>query len=91
MRKEVRPETEVEIQDWKALNWEIGFFACWQVEKRLWNYGRPNVDKVEVIILPRNPETNHTVIIKESAERRNAKAILEHVFIFPGEDCELLM
>lgn len=51
----------------------------------------PNVDKVEIIVVPRNPETLNTVIVKGVRKDGSCKkAILECMLITsPSEDCEL--
>lgn len=50
-----------------------------------------DIDKVEVIVMPRVPETMHTVIIKGIDKNGNAKkAILEVInIIHPTEEVEL--
>ncbi|WP_246110727.1 hypothetical protein [Thermosediminibacter litoriperuensis] len=50
-----------------------------------------DIDKVEVVIMPRVPETMHTVIIKGIDKNGNAKkAILEVInIIHPTEEVEL--
>jgi len=92
--KKLRPDTEVEIRGLE--NFKSGKLASLRVgrvEKEIEEITLdPNVDKVEVIIIPRNTETSHTVIIKgiQKDSGKCKKAILESMYLSsPGEDCEL--
>lgn len=92
--KKLRPDTEVEIRGLE--NFKSGKLASLRVgrvEKEIEEITQdPNVDKVEVIIIPRNTETSHTVIIKgiQKDSGKCKKAILESMYLSsPGEDCEL--
>jgi len=91
--KKLRPDTEVEIRGLE--NFQTGKLASLRVgrvEKEIEEITQdPNVEKVEVIIIPRNTETNHTVIIKGIQKNGKCKkAILESMYLSsPGEDCAL--
>ena len=92
--KKLRPDTEVEIRGLE--NFKSGKLASLRVgrvEKEIEEITLdPNVDKVEVIIIPRNTETSHTVIIKgiQKDSGKCKKAILESMYLSsPGEDCAL--
>lgn len=92
--KKLRPETEVEIRGLESFKTgKLASLRVGRVEKEIVEITEdPDVDKVEVIILPRNTETNHTVIIKGISKKdgKCKKAILESMYVSsPGEDCEL--
>lgn len=92
--KKLRPDTEVEIRGLESFKTgKLASLRVGRVEKEIEEIIQdPNVDKVEVIILPRNTETSHTVIIKgiQKESGKCKKAILESMYLSsPGEDCEL--
>lgn len=91
--KKLRPDTEVEIRGLESFKTgKLASLRVGRVEKEIEEITQdPNVDKVEVIIIPRNTETSHTVIIKGIQKNGKCKkAILESMYLSsPGEDCEL--
>jgi hypothetical protein len=92
--KKLRPDTQVEIRGLESFKTgKLASLRVGRVEKEIEEITRdPNVDRVEVIILPRNTETSHTVIIKgyQKKDGKCKKAILESMYLSsPGEDCEL--
>jgi len=92
--KMLRSETEVEIRGLESFKTgKLASLRVGRVEQEILEITEDSsVDKVEVIVLPRNPETNHTVIIKgiNTKDGKCKKAIIESMYLSsPGEDCEL--
>ncbi len=91
--KKLRPETQVEVKGLENLkSAKLASLRVGRVEDEVLEITQdPNVEKVEVVVLPRNPETMNTVIIKGIQKDGSCKkAILECMFITsPSEDCEL--
>lgn len=91
--KKNRPDTEVEIcglENFKS--GKLASLRVGRVEDEIAEITKdPAVKKVEVIVLPRNPETQHTVIIRGVQEDGTCnKAILETMYVSsPAEDCYL--
>ncbi|MBS4959336.1 MAG: hypothetical protein KHZ62_00760 [Clostridiales bacterium] len=91
--KKLRSETEVTVRGMENLkSAKLASLRVGRVEDEILEITQdPRVAKVEVIVLPRNPETMNTVIIKGIQKDGSCKkAILESMFITtPPEDCEL--
>lgn len=91
--KRNRPETEVTIQGMeniktgKVASLRVGRVECDLVDLT----SDPEVKKVQIIVVPRMPETAHTVIMKGIREDGTAKrAILENIILTtPAAECEL--
>ena len=91
--KKLRPDTKVEISGLEnAKSGKMASLRVGRVLDEILEITRdPGVEKVEVILVPRNPEMYHTVIIK-GIQKDGAcnKAILENMYTsVPGEDCYL--
>jgi len=82
--KKDRPNTDVEIcglENFKSA--KLASLRVGRVEDEIVEITKdPTVEKVEVIILPRAPETSHTVIIKGIQKDGTCKkAILEVMYV----------
>ena len=92
--KKLRPETDVEVrglENYKSA--KLASLRVGRVEDEVAEIARdPNVVKVEVILMPENPEISHTVVIKGIyADGSCPKAILEKMYTSsPSEDYELI-
>ena len=88
-----RPDTEVTIEGMeniktgKVASLRVGRVECDLVDLT----SDPEIKKVQIIVVPRMPETAHTVIMKGIREDGTAKrAILENIILTtPAAECEL--
>lgn len=92
--KKLRPETEVTITGLENMQTaKLASLRVGRVEEEVLELTEqnPRIKKVEVVILPRVPETIHTVIIKGIEEDGSCpKAIMESMFCtMPGEEVAL--
>ena len=89
----LRPDTEFEVRGLESFKTaKLASLRVGRVEDEIFEITQdPGVKKVEVILVPYNPETMHTVIIKGVQEDGSCKkAILENMFLSsPTEECEL--
>ncbi len=88
--KKISPDTQVEVSGLESFkSGKLASLRVGRVEDEILEITRdPAVEKVEVILVPRNPEIHRTVIIKGIQKDGTCnKAILENMYMsVPGED-----
>lgn len=89
----LRPNTDFEVRGLENFKTaKLASLRVGRVEDEIFEITQdPGVKKVEVVLVPYNPETCHTVIIKGIQQDGSCKkAILENMYLSsPTEECEL--
>ena len=93
--RRLRPETEVDIHGLENVKTgKLASLRVGRIEHYIYQLTEedPGVAKIEVAILPRLPETAHTVVIKAIQKDGSCKkAVLENIYLSaPPVDCELV-
>jgi hypothetical protein len=92
--KKVNPNTEVEVRGLENVRVaKLASLRVGRIENEILELTTedPEITKVEVVVMPRIPETSHTVVVKGVHNDGTCKkAILENIYIStPGVECEL--
>ena len=93
--RRLRPETGVEIRGLENVKTgKLASLRVGRIEHYIYELTKEDegIDKIEVVILPRVPESAHTVVIKGIQKDGSCKkAVLENIYLSsPLVDCELV-